>query len=200
MSKEQEEITSKELGVLVYEEVLRKFHGRELDFGGNTPSAVAVDDGDQHDWGRNRTGIIHYDKVAVVKVGHKNLAIVLGTKMENYPVDGYSFDLKVFRVDSTNKREEELAQELSEAIRNRVGFQDSLLVGERGLGIKAAPSLNRLLGTAFEQYVVQEPKLNNKVVNYEGFGTPILEQGMRFRPEAVGIVAGAIVRVLSEVR
>lgn len=210
VEQRKESLGNRELISSVYQNILQRFPHQEIDFQGEPPSSVIADDRDDHG-GMGRIGIMFYENVSLLTVGDKTWVLALGTKTKNYPADEFSFDLKAFRYEGGHKHITNMVEDLrkkvggnkTEAMSEGYFFQKSLLIGISGRGMvvnnEYGPSarLGDLTRTGFENYVVQKPEVDTHFVNNTGFGPPILEKSIKYKPEYVEVLAQAISEVLS---
>lgn len=190
VDKRNEVLGNRDLAALAYQTLVQKYPHQEVDFQGRPPEALIADDGDAHSWGRARQGWMHYDQAAIVTVGDKTLALVLGQRTEGYAAADISFDLKAFPFDP-------VTQDLREVIGQRPFFQDTLLVGLKARGIMTNDDqLKRDLEPKFGSFVAQKPKLDDHFLNIEGLGPPMMKTSIRYKPEFAQVVADAMSRVL----
>lgn len=184
-----ETLGSKDLISQAYQQVLNKYPHQALTFATGAPQSLLEDDGDYHTWGRSRQGWMHYDQVAIVRVGGKSVALALGTRTEGYPADDYDFDLKIFPFVGN-------AQDIKTTIMRSPGLSKSAIVGFKSAGIRANDQILGAMVSEFDASVVQRPELNRELVNFIGFGAPILDKTVRYSPEYAQVVADAIARFL----
>lgn len=208
VEQRKEFLGNRELISSVYLNILQRFPHQEIDFQGEPPSSVIADDSDAH---RSRIGIMFYDNVSLLTVDNKTWVLALGQRTKNYPADQFSFDLKAFRYEKGAQMESEIREDLRKRVKGNnpkemsegYYFQKSLLIGISGRGMvvnnKYGPSarLGDLTRAEFENYVAQKPEVDTHFVNNPGFGPPILEKSIKYKPEYVEVLAQAISEVLS---
>jgi hypothetical protein len=196
-------LTTNELARSAYRDLLHRLPHQEIDFGESPPASLVADDSDHHG-GMGRRGVMFYDQVSTVTAGEKQWAVALGTRTRGYAANDIGFDLKAFPYEPQGKSEDEQKDEIRRTIGDSHFFQRSLVIGIAGRGMvvndryRPAIKIGDQLRPEFESFVAQKPKIDNTKLNLPGFGPPIMETTIRYKPEFSEVLASSISEVLQE--
>jgi hypothetical protein len=165
------------------------------------PEGVCTEIADDSDWHRTRRGFMRYRSAKVVRLGGKRWVLARGEKSGSYPADAYDSDIIAIRIADQGKVDAKLVDQVAQSIREGSYFKNTLVCGladgrlacyERSLFAK--PMAERLRAL-LNRLIAEDVKRDERYLSLSDL-QPIVTSSMKYRPEAVRILAEIIKQIL----
>jgi len=184
--KEVRELSARELLEGVYNTF--KKNGREIEL----PSEAMAEIANDSDWHRIRIGYTAYKSAIVLKIGDQEWAVAFGTKCGNYPADPYNCDIAAVKIPENISSEEELAEEIRDALEENKYFRYSLIFamadGQLYLNRSGVFSKEvfKLLDSRIQKYIAQDLEVDSQYFTTDL--RPVVKQAVRYKREFVNVL------------
>jgi len=165
-----------------------KKNGREIEL----PSEAMAEIANDSDWHRIRIGYTAYKSAIVLKIGDQEWAVAFGTKCGNYPADPYNCDIAAVKIPENISSEEELAEEIRDALEENKYFRYSLIFamadGQLYLNRSGVFSKEvfKLLDSRIQKYIAQDLEVDSQYFTTDF--RPVVKQAVRYKREFVNVL------------
>jgi hypothetical protein len=176
----------------------RKHSRRSLHF----PEGVCTEIADDSDWHRTRRGYMRYRSAKILKLGGRRWVLARGDKSGSYPADAYDSDIIAIPIADQGKVDAKLAEQVAQSIREGSYFRHTLVCGladgrlacytRSPFADQMAASLRFML----VRIIAEDVRRDERYLSLSDL-RPIVTSSMKYRPEAVHILADAIREILS---
>ncbi len=172
---------------------------KEIFFGKKVLSEIA----DDSDWHRHRTGYMGYEKVNIIKIKGNKWVLGLGKKCGAYPGNQYVGDIIALDIKNEKEINKKSIEEIAKQIDKGEYFRNSLIVGTRDGGLEAfkksklSMKLLEIVESKGEDYIAREAKVDVTKIMVDTL-SPVVRQGMEYKPEFVDFLRNSIEKVLTD--